>query len=78
MAGNFTSVIFWALPTHGAMVLGAKLLGPSGLGHLYSQDPSGTSTVLADKALQNHQWLTPSSEAQWIGPGPCTKVGEPN
>lgn len=32
MAGNFTSVVFWALPTQETTVLGAKVLGPSGLG----------------------------------------------
>lgn len=78
MAGNFTSVIFWALPTQEAMVLGAKVPGPSALGHLCRQDPSGTSTVPVDVALQNHQWLTPSSEAWWIVLGPSAKVGDPN
>lgn len=61
MTGNFTSVIFWALPIQEAMVLGTKVprhmvQGPSSLSHLCTQAPSRISTVPAGTVFQI-QWL---------------------
>lgn len=61
MTGNFTSVIFWALPIQGAMVLGTKVPwhlvhGPSSLSYLCTQAPSRISTVPAGTVFQI-QWL---------------------
>lgn len=61
MTGNFTSVIFWALPIQEAVVLGTKVpwhtvQGPSSLSHLCTRAPSRISTVPAGTVFQI-QWL---------------------